>query len=309
MMNSFYILLEQIKLLSVYMLLGILLVKTNVLNAKTLEPLSRFVMKMALPLLIFTNTVDGVSRQQLCEAAPVLLCSIFAYLLLYVLNSLLVRLFRLPKEQKNLYRALGMFGNIGFMGIPILTSLFPENGIVYIGVVTIVDQFLLWTIGVQLTSGTRSGNTAFDWKKMLNPAVIAVLTAVIFVMEGWKMPDFLNKSLTNVGACATSLALIYLGGVFACMDLREYLRKLEFYGMVFIKMLIFPLFFFFVLDLLGVKKEICMTMAMLTAMPSMSSLVMMAKADNTGGDYVAGGVFITTFLSLLTLPAVCWIIQ
>ncbi len=304
-MNAFFILLGQIKLFAVYMVLGILLVKTRVLDAKTLEPISRFVMRMALPLLIFTNTINGVSRQQLWGAAPILLCSALAYGLLYVLNYLLARVFRLPEEHKDLYHVLGMFGNIGFMGIPILTSLFPENGIMYIGIVTIIDQFLLWTVGVRLTSG----KAAFVWKRMLNPAVIAIFTAVIFVVTGWKIPDFVNKALTNVGTTATSLALIYLGGVFACMDLRQYLGRLEFYGMVVMKMMVFPLFFFSLLGLFPINGELRMTMALLTAMPSMSSLVMMAKEGSSGGDYVAGGVFVTTILSLFTLPSVCWMMQ
>lgn len=308
-MNAFFILLEQIKLFAIYILLGVLLVKTGVLNANTLEPFSRFVIKMALPLLIFTNTVNGVSKQQLYNAAPIILCAVFGYAMLYFLSFLMLRIFHLQEEKKNLYRALGMFGNIGFMGIPILTSLFPENGIVYIGIVTIIDQFLLWTVGVRFTSGTCSGNKDFAWEKMLNPAVIAIITAVMVVSMGWKLPDFINKSLTTVGITATSLALIYLGGVFACMDIWKYLGRFEFYGMALIKMIIFPICFFYLLGFFTLNRELRMTMALLTAMPSMSSLVMMANEDRERGDYIAAGVFITTLLSLATLPAVCWIIQ
>lgn len=308
-MNSFLILLEQVKLFTVYIIMGVVLVKMRVLDSERLEGISRFVLKMALPLLIFTNTVNGVSKQQLNASMPVLLCSITAYTLLFVLMLLMVKVFCLPQEHKNLYRALGMFGNIGFMGIPILTSLFPENGIVYIGIVTIVDQFLLWTIGVQLITGENRDIGSPVWRKMINPVVIAVLVSIIFVITGWKLPIFINKAFTNVGGTSTSLALIYLGGVFASMSLPDCVRKIEFYGIALVKMLMFPIAFFSLLGLFPITRELRVTMALLTGMPSMSSLVMMAGKNDLRGEYMAGGVFVTTLLSLITLPVVCWIIQ
>lgn len=308
-MKEFFILLEQVKLFAVYLAIGVLLVKTSVMNSASLEAISRYVMRLALPLLIFTNAVHGVTRQSLYQALPVLGCAVLVYLLLFLLSLPLAKVFRLQGNRKNVYRALGMFGNIGFMGIPILTSLFAENGMIYIGVVTIIDQLLLWTLGVRLTSGTEKGRVPFNRKKLLNPAVISIILAVFFVCAGWQLPQFLNTALTSVGSSATSLALIYLGGIFACMNLGSFLRLPEFYGLVVVKMLAFPVLIYILLKSLPLNSEICTTMALLAGMPSMSSLVMMAKENGPEGDYAAGGVFLTTIFSLATLPFLCWLLH
>ena len=52
-MNTFDIILQQVGLFVIYILAGLLLVKTKVLNRETLEPISKFVIKMALPLYGF----------------------------------------------------------------------------------------------------------------------------------------------------------------------------------------------------------------------------------------------------------------
>ena len=52
-MNTFDIILQQVGLFVIYILAGLLLVKTKVLNRETLEPISKFVIKMALPLMVF----------------------------------------------------------------------------------------------------------------------------------------------------------------------------------------------------------------------------------------------------------------
>ena len=54
-MNTLEILLQQIGLFVIYILAGMILVKTKVLNSETLDPISRFVIKMALPVMIFVN--------------------------------------------------------------------------------------------------------------------------------------------------------------------------------------------------------------------------------------------------------------
>ena len=59
-MDILTIILEQIGLFVIYIIVGALLVKAKVFNATTLETLSRFVLKLGLPVMIFINTVSGV---------------------------------------------------------------------------------------------------------------------------------------------------------------------------------------------------------------------------------------------------------
>ena len=306
-METFWILLEQIGLFVIYILVGIILVKTRVLNQDTLETISRFVIKLALPVMIFANTIGGVDRDTLFQSAAILAYTVLMYILTFSVGRGLAVLFRLKGDRANVYNALAMFGNIGFMGIPIITSIYPENGMLYISVFTIIDQLTLWTVGVKLT--TPSGQGKFNPRKLVNPSTVAIVLAVFFVVTGIRLPVLLETALQKIGATATPLAMIYLGGVFACMDIRRYIRFKEFYGIAVLKMLLFPLVFYQILGLFPMTAEIRLTMTLLTAMPSMSTIVMMAKSSGSEGDYAMGGIFITTVCSLITLPAVCWMLS
>jgi hypothetical protein len=304
----FSVLIEQIITLVIYMAIGVLLVKTKVLNQTTLEPISRLVLKLALPLLIFTNTLSGVDRETLIGALPVLLIAALMYFLLYILMLTLSKLFRLNGDRASVYRALGMFGNIGFMGIPIISNLYPERGMLYISVFTIVDMAVLWTLGVKLTSPSNS-QSHFNPKKLINPVTVAICLAVIFILVDFKLPKVLLSALTKIGSTSTPLAMIYLGGVFTYLNIGKYLKKPELYGTVIVKMIAFPVILYWLLGFAPIAEEIRMTLAFLSAMPSMSSIVMMAKASGTDGDYAMGGIFITTLSSIITIPLVYEIIH
>lgn len=306
-MDILPILMEQMGLFIIYILIGVILVKTKVLNQETLETISRFVMKLALPVMIFVNTVNGVDRKSLVQSLPVLGLTVLFYCCTFLLAKLLAAAFRLQGDRAQVYRALAMFGNVGFMGIPIITNIYPQQGMLYISVFTIIDQLVLWTMGVKLT--TPGGKGSFHPKKMINPCTTAVVAAVLMVVAGLSLPSLLDTALEKTGATATPLAMIYLGGVFACMDIGKYIRIKEFYGIVAVKMVVFPILFYLLSGLLPISESIHLTIALLAAMPAMSSIVMMARASGSEGDYAMGGIFITTVCSIVTIPAAFWIIQ
>lgn len=306
-MDTFWILLEQIGLFVIYIIIGVALVKTKVLNQETVEVIASFVLKLGLPVMIFINTVNGVDRQTLIRSLPILVLAVIFYCCTFVLGKVLASLFRLKGNQGQVYRVMAMFGNIGFMGIPIISSIYPEHGILYISVFTIIDQLVLWTIGVKLT--TPVGKGKFQIKKLVNPCTVAIVLAVFLILTGIPLPLLLGTALEKVGNTATPLAMIYLGGVFACMDIREYLYKKEFYGIVAGKMLLFPILFYLFSGLFPITQEIHLTISLLAGMPAMSSVVMMTKASGSEGDYAMGGIFVTTVCSIVSLPLICWILQ
>ena len=306
-MNTLNILLQQIGLFVIYILAGAILVKTKVLNSETLEPISRFVIKMALPLLIFVNIIDGVERDTLFHSLSILVIAAVFYIFMFIISMGMTKLFHLEGDQAGIYQAISIFGNVGFMGIPIITSIFPENGILYVSVFTVIDQLMLWTVGVKLT--TPCGKGRFDPRKLINPATVAIFAALFLVLTGIKIPQLLDTGLQKIGSTASPLAMIYVGGVFACIDIRRYLKELALYGIVLVKMLLIPIVMYGILGLFPISDEIHLTMALIAGMPAMTSVVMMANSTGSDGDYALGGVFVTTMCSIVTLPFICWFLQ
>ena len=110
--------------------------------------------------MIFINTVNGVERKTRFSFTEHFSdCGNYVYMSVFTQLHILVIFFHLHGNHRQLYSAMSVFGNVGFMGIPIVTSIYPENGMLYICVFTIIDQLMLWTAGVRLTSGTDSQKT------------------------------------------------------------------------------------------------------------------------------------------------------
>ena len=92
-MNTLEILLQQIGLFVIYILAGMILVKTKVLNSETLDPISRFVIKMALPVMIFVNIIDGVERDTLFHSLSILVIAAVFYICTFIISLGMTKIF------------------------------------------------------------------------------------------------------------------------------------------------------------------------------------------------------------------------
>ena len=308
-MNYFSIVLEQIEIFVVYILIGIFVVKMNFLNREKLDVLSGCITKILLPLLIFTNTISKTTRAQFLSSTIIIVLAFLLYLVLYFVATILAKLLKLDVNHKNVYRACTMFGNCGFMGIPLITALYPEQGGLYLAMYTVIDQLALWTIGMDLTAPVDHSQAlpvSKRLRKMINPATVAIVIGVFVVLSGIHIPDVVTTALTKTGAAASPLAMIYLGGVFCYIKISDYLKLKEVYATVLVKMMLLPIIVYHVLcHIPMIDHSIAVTLGILCALPTMSSVAMVAENQKSDGDYAAGIIFVTTLISVVTLPVVC----
>lgn len=306
-MEQFFIVLNQIGIFLILIIFGILAVKFGILDEHSLGSVSKLVMRMALPAYIFINTAEGATRQGLAESLLVIPLAIALYLMLFLLSLLLEKVFQLKGNRSHVFRAIVMFGNVGFMGIPLVVELYPDTALLYISLFTILDQGLFWTYGVSLTkpvSDQKEKVSLKNLKNLLSPALVAIVGATILVLLNVHLPKLLITTLSKLGASSMPLSLLYIGGMLSMTDVRKVLRCGELYAEIGLKMLVLPLVFFIVMKLLNVPADMAGTMTFLTGLPAINMVAMLSKNNGSDGDYAVCAVMMTTIACLITLPLV-----
>ncbi len=304
-MEQFFIVLNQIGIFLILILVGVLTMKFRILTEDSLASVSRLVMRVALPAYIFTNTVEGSTRQGFFDSLMVLPLTVVLYGLVIGLSLLLAKAFRLRGNRKNVFRAVATFGNVGFIGIPLVVELYPDTALVYVSLFTILDQCLFWTYGVSLTypaDRKKEKISLKGLKNLLSPALVAIVLGTILVLLGVRLPGVVSSALGKLGATSMPLSLIYVGAMLSMTDIRRVLRCYELYGEILLKMLVMPLLFFLAMNLMGIPEDMAGTMAFLLGLPAISTVPMLSKNNGSDGDYAVCAVMVTTLASLVTLP-------
>lgn len=306
-MDSFLVILEQLVAFFLMMLIGYVAAKKKVTTREFLDRLATLIMKLLLPIMIFANMMNGTSRDQLAGDLPALFMVLGIYLSLIVIFKILALLLRLPKDRAQIFQAVFVFGNVGFIGLPLMLSVSPAHGAIYSALVSIVDQSLFWTYGLYLT--TPSGqSTRFDWRNFINPAVCGIVLAITLLLLDVHLPAMLENGLLRIGNAATPMSLIYMGGLLCFCDWIPVLRQKELYIGILVKMLLFPLVFFAVVSQIVSNTDMTHTLSIVAGLPTMVAVAMFAQSTHKEGDYALGTVLATTVASLVTLSVVAYVI-
>lgn len=309
-MSEFLIIIYQILKFFVIILIGVICVKCKIIGSKELDIISKLILKMTLPLLIFSNTVDGATRTDLASNLIILPVSIVVYVVWIIVSLILAKCNRLTKDRSKIYQAIFIFGNIGFIGIPLVSALYPKTGMIYISMYTIIDQVILWTYGIYLTSGQNQQIKLNVVKRMINPPLVATILALFVILVNLQLPSFLIDALKSMGGASSPLSLVYIGASLCFCNFREILKRKEIYVGICVKMLCLPIILYITLFYwLHISKQISVTMALLTALPCMITVPMLAKSNNVEGDYCISAVMLTHVFSLVLLPFVFYIIS
>ena len=306
-MEQFFIVLNQIGIFLLLILLGVAAVRFGILDQRSLGGVSKLVMRMALPAFIFVNTAEGATRQGLYASLLVIPLAAGLYLMLFGLSRLLEKVFHLQGNRAKVFRAIAMFGNVGFMGIPLVVELYPDTALLYISLFTILDQGLFWTYGVSLTkpvSDQREKISLKNLKNLLSPALVAIVAATVLVLLDLHLPKVLVTTLSKLGGASMPLSLLYIGGMLSMTDVRGVLKCRELYAEIGLKMVVLPLGYFVVMGRLHVPADMAGTITFLTGLPAINMVAMLSKNNGSDGDYAVCAVMLTTMACLVTLPLV-----
>ena len=162
--------------------------------------LSRLVINLTCPALILSSAMTGELPDRR-YILPLLLISAVTYA---VLTGVAFWLPRYLTKQKADEGAIGfalMFGNVGFMGYPVVASIFGHEAVFYAAVLNVVNTFAVFTIGTILITGKGEVEGGRFQKKVLysTPMMAAYLTMLIVILRIDNIPAWISEPLTMIG--------------------------------------------------------------------------------------------------------------
>lgn len=303
------IIISQIFILAVVVLIGAIAGKLKVLTHDSKDMLSKVIFNISLPLMLFTNFLKlEATPRLLANSFIVLSVSGFVILFMLLAGWVTTRIFHIKGREAAVFKAHSMFGNTIFLGFPLITALYGVEGLLYASMFQLVSNIIMWTVGViVLTHGD-----GISWKKsiyrVLNPNTVATLTGLLFFLLSIKLPALLVKPLSELGSANTWLSMLYIGAMLVLTDVGGLLGKKSLYIMSLNRLIIIPsvLILLFAASAAlfgtGADKMVTSVIILEASMPCMASVVIMAKELGADDRLAVGNVFVSTILSILTLP-------
>ncbi len=219
----------------------------------------------------------------------------------HTVGMLVVRpLFKKAGENRPIFQYAAMYGNMGYMGLPLAKAVAGDLGVFYCSAAVAVFNIFAFSHGVALM---QKGDQKMQFKKLLiNPGTIGIIIGLPLFFLRVQLPDLLATPIGYLGSMNTPLAMLMFGTYLANTDLLGMFRQKEIYLVALIKLILMPLATLGVLYLCGVRGALLLTCAVVCSAPTANNTVMFAAkyGRDTGLASKASGF--TSVLSIITMP-------
>ena len=269
--------------------------------------LSRLVINITCPALILSSAMTGQLPDR-SYILPLLLISLITYVLLTGAAYVLPRYLTKKKDDEGAIGFALMFGNVGFMGYPVIAALFSHEAVFYAAVLNVVNTFAVFTVGTLLIIG-KSDSSHFQ-KKVLysSPMLAAYVTMGIVALEIRDIPAFISQPLTMLGNITVPAALLIVGSSMSNLSPRALLGSRPVYATAIFRLALLPIAIHYLCSMLGFSPFVVCLNTLVIAMPVATYGTILCLRHGKDTTFITEVTFITTLLSMITIPLLSYCI-
>ena len=328
---SITVVLQQMIMIFILIGVGMILYKKEMLSEMTSKQLSGIIVNVTNPALLICSAFSEGPKASLQELGTALVIFLVIYAVLVAVSFLIPHILRVPNKYHYCYQMLTIFGNVGFIGIPLASAVLGTESLIFVSIYNLIYNILIYTFGISVLqraaarqsadASKRNTNTATDqtaipdthvsssrWKKIINAGTISAAATIIFYLADFPVPEIVPSTLTYMGQSTTLLSMLVLGASVAQMALKDIFSNPKLYGFVLLRQVLMPigcvmLFRFIIGDTL-----ILSTLALMLAVPAGNLPLMLSKQLHVETDTISRGIILSTLLSLITIPVVSLIL-
>ena len=278
----------QVATLFLMMAVGFVLGRAGKMTEAGRSQMSYLLLYIVCPCVMvdcfLVERTPALTQEVAVGSAAALAC----YLLFFAVSLLFFR--RQPADARDTLRFAAVYGNIGFMGLPLVQSILGEEALVYGALALLAFNLTSWTLGVLI----MGGRAAFSLRRaVLNPGVVGIGLGLLCFLSGLRFPSPVGASLSFLSDLNTPLAMVVIGTQLAEADLPSTFRQPRNYLVSFLRLALLPL---------RSSSGLYCALVLLSATPVAGTTSLFAQQFGRDTAPAAESITLSTLLSILTLP-------
>ncbi|MBR5083582.1 MAG: AEC family transporter [Prevotella sp.] len=270
--------------------------------------LSNIIIDITCPALILSSTMGGTlpDRRMIL---PLLAISVLTYLMLTVVAWWLPRYLTRRTEDNGVVGFALMFGNVGFIGYPIVGAIFGHEAVFYAAILNVVNTLSVFTVGVILVKGEKS-SLAFKPQVLVSMPMIAAYLAILIVALGIdNIPMVISQPITMIGNITVPGALLIIGSSMSRLSWRAMMGSRVVYVTTAFRLLILPLLLYGLFYLLGFDTLVLNINTLIIAMPVATYGTILCLRYGHDTTLITEITLISTLFSVVSIPLVAQLLM
>lgn len=299
----FLLLFSTVSVLIIYMAIGFILVKSGKASLNHIKSITGLLIYVLGPAMIINSFLQlEFSWEAFAKIGIYFLVSLAVQMLFF----LLIFLFLGRKYSDSKYRILtvgSVLGNVGFLGMHVISSIFPTEPIVlcYSSINVMTMNLIVFTIGTYLITNDKKYISLKS--AILNPTTISLIISIPLFIANVHFPTAIVQPIELLAKMSTPVCMIILGMRLAQSSFKDLFTRGFVYATCLLKLVVFPVLAFFFVKLIPIDDNILKTTIVVLAMtPSGAIIESLAELHDCQQEFAANVVLLTTILCVITIP-------
>lgn len=299
-MIDIWVLLGVMLELSALILLGLVLTKLHLLDEKGSAVLSTLVVHVFNPALIISSVCEGGLQTQGDTVIEAIFCGVFLYALLILIAIVVYMRSKALKEEVSICKMIVIFSNTAFVGYPILRALYGDFAVFVFSLMHLPFNILIFTYGRSLLQ--KGNHQKMTVKDIFSIGTVSSIVALILYFGNISVPVRVADFFGILGDACVPLSMIVIGVSLAHASWKNVLKSKNINMVVFLRLIVLPVLIAWITLPLPISTFNRELLVISGALPAGSMIVVLAKEYKANDGLASAGVFLTTLLSVVTIP-------
>ena len=304
------VLLSQMTILFLVVIAGYICGRTRLMTVPLSKGLSGLIVNLTCPCLVLASTM-GEAMPDRRLILPLLIVGTATYAILLPVSAYLPRLWGCQDPERGLHSFMLTFGNVGFIGYPVVASVFGPEAVFYAAILNVPNTISVFVWGARFIAGCDVSGSLLS--RLVTPAMIGTYLSIIVVCTAWHAPHIIAQPITMIGNITVPASLLIIGYSISQIPAKHMAGGPHVWITSFCRLLVMPLLVFAVFQLIVLAipgasivfhPSIVRINTLIIAMPVASFGTIFCLKYGVDETVMAQGTFLTTVLSLATIPIV-----
>ena len=302
-MSHFFLALKTVLPLFMVILAGLIFSRTKAASVAWIDILNKYALWIGFPALVIASLMkleigeQSFTRLIITNSVYIVMCMLLAFPI--------ARIFKLPNRVKRSLFLILSFGNVAYLGIPVLHNAFGDSILPVAAIISAVYVFWLLTLGIILIE--INSDDILNAKKLFfslvkNPLLLSVFAGLAIVYFNIKLPEIAEKTILLFSNSVTAVVLFSLGiflGLHKIGNPKDWLTAMV---LSVFTILILPFVFYQLLNNTGMDSLQFKATIIDSAMPLGLTPYALSVQYNLEVPLVSRIVVLATILSVMVIP-------
>lgn len=307
-MELFFLALKTIAPLFLVILVGVAFSRHKLVNESWVKILNDYALMIGFPALIFSALAK--TKIDFHEFGNLIIYN-SAYIVISIFLAFPVaKILKLSVPTRStLFLAL-CFGNISYLGIPVLQSTYGDGVLPDATMISAV--YLVWLFTLCIFLVEKFSNEHQGWQQQLktfltNPLLLSVFFGILVSVFHVNIPSVLMKTVDLFAASVTALVLFSLGIFLGFQPVGKFREWIPVAGFSLVILLVLPFIFYMIVGQMFDKTHY-RSWVLDAAMPMGLTPYVLSVRYNLNTSFASKVVVLSTILASLSLPLWIYII-